>query len=385
MALTTNELFSRIKPSQIREFDELFRSVEGCIPMTIGEPDFDMPENVKRAAIKAIEDNASHYAHTSGEIGVRKAVSEFLEKQYNLHYDPETEIVMTVGATEGLFAAAFGLLNPGDQVIIPSPFFPLYSYAVELNRGECILVDTSDTGFLMTPELLHKTMAENKNVKALFLNYPSNPTGATYTKDELIALADAIKQYDIFVLSDEIYSEITYGEKHTSIATLLRDRTILFQGASKAFAMTGWRVGVLAADAKWMKTLFLAHQQLVTTGVTVSNRAAEEAFRNSAPDVEKMRSEYEKRRNILVPALQEAGFEVPALKGAFYAFAKIPAKFGTDDKAFCREIGMNAKVGMLPGSIFGPGGEGYVRMSYALSTEMVAEAGERLKTYIASK
>ena len=237
----------------------------------------------------------------------------------------------------------------------------------------------------MTPELLHKTMAENKNVKALFLNYPSNPTGATYTKDELIALADAIKQYDIFVLSDEIYSEITYGEKHTSIATLLRDRTILFQGASKAFAMTGWRVGVLAADAKWMKTLFLAHQQLVTTGVTVSNRAAEEAFRNSAPDVEKMRSEYEKRRNILVPALQEAGFEVPALKGAFYAFAKIPAKFGTDDKAFCREIGMNAKVGMLPGSIFGPGGEGYVRMSYALSTEMVAEAAERLKTYIASK
>lgn len=385
MVLNTNAQLDLIPPSQIREFDGLFRGVEGCIPMTIGEPDFDMPENVKAAAIKAIEDNASHYAHSMGEIGVREAVSEFLEKRYSVQYNPETEIIMTVGATESIYAVVLGLLNPGEKVIIPSPYFPLYGQAVLVAYGQNVEVDTSQTGFLMTPELLHKTMAENENVKAIFLNYPSNPTGVTYMEEELQALAEAIAQYDIFVISDEIYSELTYGAKHTSIAKLLPDRTILLNGVSKSYAMTGWRVGIVAADEKWIPAIFKAHQTMVTTGVTVSHRAAEEAFRNSAADVEKMRKEYEKRKEIIVPALRELGFVVPEPDGAFYVFAKIPATFGTDEKAFCREMGMNAKVGMLPGSIFGPGGEGYVRMSYALSTEQVIEAMRRLKEYISAK
>jgi len=385
MVLNTNAQLDLIPPSQIREFDGLFRGVEGCIPMTIGEPDFDMPENVKAAAIKAIEDNASHYAHSMGEIGVREAVSEFLEKRYSVQYNPETEIIMTVGATESIYAVVLGLLNPGEKVIIPSPYFPLYGQAVLVAYGQNVEVDTSQTGFLMTPELVHKTMAENENVKAIFLNYPSNPTGVTYNEKELQALAEAIAQYDIFVISDEIYSELTYGAKHTSIAKLLPDRTILLNGVSKSYAMTGWRVGIVAADEKWIPAIFKAHQTMVTTGVTVSHRAAEEAFRNSAADVEKMRKEYEKRKEIIVPALRELGFVVPEPDGAFYVFAKIPAKFGTDEKAFCREMGMNAKVGMLPGSIFGPGGEGYVRMSYALSTEQVIEAMRRLKEYISAK
>ena len=385
MVLSTNAQLDLIPPSQIREFDGLFRGVEGCIPMTIGEPDFDMPENVKKAAIKAIEDNASHYAHSMGEIGVRKAVSDFLENRYGVTYDPETEIIMTVGATESIYAVVLGLLNPGEKVIIPSPYFPLYGQAVLVAYGQNVEVDTSQTGFLMTPELLHKTMAENENVKAIFLNYPSNPTGVTYTEEQLQALAEAIAQYDIFVISDEIYSELTYGAKHSSIAKMLPDRTILLNGVSKSYAMTGWRVGIVAADKKWIPAIFKAHQTMVTTGVTVSHRAAEEAFRNSAADVERMRKEYEKRKDIIVPALREMGFVVPEPDGAFYVFAKIPAKFGTDEKAFCREMGMNAKVGMLPGSIFGPGGEGYVRMSYALSTEQVIEAMRRLKEYISAK
>lgn len=385
MVLSTNAQLDLILPSQIREFDGLFRSVEGCIPMTIGEPDFDMPENVKTAAIKAIEDNASHYAHSMGEIGVRKAASDFLENRYGVSYDPETEIIMTVGATESIYAVVLGLLNPGEKVIIPSPYFPLYGQAVLVAYGQNVEVDTSQNGFLMTPELLHKTMAENENVKAIFLNYPSNPTGVTYTEEQLQALAEAIAKYDIFVISDEIYSELTYGAKHSSIAKMLPDRTILLNGVSKSYAMTGWRVGIVAADKKWIPAIFKAHQTMVTTGVTVSHRAAEEAFRNSAADVEKMRKEYEKRKDIIVPALREMGFVVPEPDGAFYVFAKIPAKFGTDEKAFCREMGMNAKVGMLPGSIFGPGGEGYVRMSYALSTEQVIEAMRRLKEYISAK
>lgn len=382
MALTTNKQLELITESKIREFDQLFRSIDDCIMMTMGEPDFAMPENVKEAAIQAIKKDVSHYSHSMGELGVRQAIADFLAKKYQLDFNPEKEIIMTIGATEAIYAALLGILNPGEKVIVPTPSFPLYKQATRVAYGEPIEVDTSKTGFVMTPEQVHQVMKEHDNVKAIVLNFPSNPTGVTYTREELTALAEAIKQYDVFVISDEIYSELTYGVEHVSMASLLPEQTILISGASKSYAMTGWRVGFIAAQEQWIQPLFKAHQTAVTTGVSVSFRAAEEAYRNSEADIEQMRAEYEKRRDICIAALTEAGFEVPEPKGAFYVFAKIPAQFGQMDETFCRVLAAEAKVGMIPGTFFGAGGEGYVRMSFALSTELVTEAMERVKNFI---
>lgn len=384
MALTTNKQLELITESKIREFDQLFRSIDDCIMMTMGEPDFGMPENVKQAAIRAIEEEQSHYAHSMGDIGVREAVADFLKRRYELSFDAEKEIIMTIGATEAIYSALLGILNPGEKVIIPTPSFPLYKQATLVAYGEAVEVDTSTTGFLLTPDQLHQTMKEHENVKAIVLNFPSNPTGVTYTREELIALAEAIKQYDVFVLSDEIYSELTYGVEHVSLAELLPEQTILISGASKSYAMTGWRVGFIATKAQWIPPIFKAHQTVVTTGVTVSYKAVEEAYRNSDADIEHMRGEYEKRRDICVTALREAGFNVPEPKGAFYVFAKIPAAFGNDDLAFCRALAKEAKVGMIPGRFFGPGGEGYVRMSFALATGLVEDAMSRVKGFVSS-
>ena len=382
MALTTNRQLELITESKIREFDQLFRSIDGCIMMTMGEPDFSMPNNVKSAAIQAINDDESHYSHSMGDIGVREAVAEFLQKNHQVTFDPEKEIIMTIGATEAIYSALLGILNPGEKVIIPTPSFPLYKQATTVAYGEAVEVDTSATGFILTPEKLHEVMKEQENVKAIVLNFPSNPTGVTYTREEMTALAEAIKQYDIFVLSDEIYSELTYGVEHVSMAELLPEQTILISGASKSYAMTGWRVGFVAAKAPWIPAIFKAHQTVVTTGGTVSFKAAEAAYRNGGADIERMRVEYEKRRDICVAALTKAGFDVPEPKGAFYVFAKIPAQFKGDDDAFCRLLATEAKVGMIPGRFFGPGGEGYVRMSFALSTELVQEAMDRVTHFL---
>lgn len=383
MALTTNQQLEKIVPSKIRELDGIFRSVEGCIMMTMGEPDFGMPENVKEAAIAAIKNDDSHYSHSMGTLDARQAVAEFLQRRHDLNFDPESEIIMTIGATEAIYSALLGILNPGEKVIVPSPYFPLYKQATTTAYGETIEVDTSATGFLMTPELLHQTMAENENVKALILNFPSNPTGVTYTKEEITALAEAIKQYEIFVISDEIYSELTYGVEHYSMASLLPEQTILINGASKSFAMTGWRVGFIAAKKQWITPIFKVHQTVVTTGVSVSYAATAEAYRNSEADITRMLKAYETRRNICREALTKVGFTVPEPKGAFYVFARIPEKFGNDDMAFCQTLAKEARVGMIPGSIFGPGGEGHVRMSFALATDLVEEAMHRVSAFVA--
>lgn len=383
MALETSRQLNRISGSKIRELDDLFSSIDDCIRMTLGEPDFNMPEQVKRAAIQAIEENDSHYSHSMGDIGVRKAVAHFLKEQHQLSFDPETEIVMTIGATGAIYSSLLGVLNPGEKVIIPTPAFPLYKQATLVAYGEPIEVDTSKTGFLLTPEQLHQTMREQKNVKALVLNYPGNPTGVTYTKEQLEDLAEAISQYDIFVISDEIYSELTYDTEHISLARLLPEQTILINGASKSFAMTGWRVGYAAAKAKWMPAVFKAHQTAVTTGVSVSFKAVEEAYLHGSADVERMRVEYERRKDICVEALTEAGFHLAEPKGAFYIFAEIPNSFGRDDEEFCRRLAKEARVGTIPGSFFGPGGEGHLRISFALDTEKISEAMKRIKEFAA--
>lgn len=373
----------QIQPSSILKFNQEISQVPDMVKLTIGEPDFNTPDHVKQAAIQSIENNESHYTNSRGTEGLRKAASKFLKDKYNVNYDPETQILVTTGATEGIFSSLTAMLNPGDTVIIPTPIFPQYIPVAILNGAKPIFLDTSDNGFILSPEKLQATIEANKDtVKAVVLNFPSNPTGVTYNREELQALADVLKQYDIFVLSDEIYSELTYGERHVSMGELLPEQTVLLNGVSKSHAMTGWRIGLVCGPVDVISEIGKVHQFAITSATANAQAAAEEAFKNGPDDGVAMRKIYQQRRDLLLAGLKEAGFECANPKGAFYLFAKIPANLNQDSVAFCYELAKEAKVAVIPGASFGPGGEGYVRISYAASTEELKKAIERIQKFV---
>ncbi len=367
---TMKHELKQIQPSSILKFNQEISQIPDMVKLTIGEPDFNTPDHVKQAAIRSIENNESHYTDSRGTDGLRKAASKFLHDKYNVTYDPETQILVTTGATEGIFSSLTAMLNPGDTVIIPTPIFPLYIPDTLLNGAKPIFLDTSDNGFILSPEKLQATIEANKDtVKAVVLNFPSNPTGVTYSRKDLQAIADVIKQYDIFVLSDEIYSELTYGERHVSMGELLPEQTILLNGVSKSHAMTGWRIGLVCGPVDVITEIGKVHQFAITSATANAQAAAEEAFKNGPDDGVAMRKIYQQRRDLLLAGLKKAGFECASPKGAFYLFAKIPANLNQDSVAFCYELAKEAKVAVIPGASFGAGGEGYVRISYAASTE----------------
>ncbi|GAT18189.1 aspartate aminotransferase [Secundilactobacillus silagincola] len=373
----------QIQPSSILKFNQEISQVPDMVKLTLGEPDFNTPDHVKQAAIRSIENNESHYTNSRGTEGLRKAASKFLNDKYNVNYDPETQILVTTGATEGIFSSLTAMLNPGDTVIIPTPIFPQYIPVAILNGAKPIFLDTSDNGFILSPEKLQATIEANKDtVKAVVMNFPSNPTGVTYNREELQALADVLKQYDIFVLSDEIYSELTYGERHVSMGELLPEQTVLLNGVSKSHAMTGWRIGLVCGPVDVISEIGKVHQFAITSATANAQAAAEEAFKNGPDDGVAMRKIYQQRRDLLLAGLKEAGFECANPKGAFYLFAKIPANLNQDSVAFCYELAKEAKVAVIPGASFGPGGEGYVRISYAASTEDLKKAIERIQKFV---
>ncbi|GAW99011.1 aminotransferase class I/II-fold pyridoxal phosphate-dependent enzyme [Secundilactobacillus mixtipabuli] len=373
----------QIQPSSILKFNQEISKVPDMVKLTIGEPDFNTPDHVKQAAIRSIENNESHYTNSRGTEGLRQAASKFLNEKYNVNYDPETQILVTTGATEGIFSSLTAMLNPGDTVIIPTPIFPQYIPVAILNGAKPIFLDTSDNGFILSPEKLRATIEANKDtVKAVVLNFPSNPTGVTYNRAELQALADVLKQYDIFVLSDEIYSELTYGERHVSMGELLPEQTVLLNGVSKSHAMTGWRIGLVCGPVDVISEIGKVHQFAITSATANAQAAAEEAFKNGPDDGVAMRKIYQQRRDLLLAGLKAAGFECANPKGAFYIFAKIPANLNQDSVAFCYDLAKEAKVAVIPGASFGPGGEGYVRISYAASTDDLKKAVERIQKYV---
>ncbi|HBF75572.1 MAG TPA: pyridoxal phosphate-dependent aminotransferase [Lactobacillus sp.] len=373
----------QIQPSSILKFNQEISQVPDMVKLTLGEPDFNTPDHVKQAAIRSIENNESHYTNSRGTEGLRKAASKFLNDKYNVNYNPETQILVTTGATEGIFSSLTAMLNPGDTVIIPTPIFPQYIPVAILNGAKPIFLDTSDNGFILSPEKLQATIEANKDtVKAVVMNFPSNPTGVTYNREELQALADVLKQYDIFVLSDEIYSELTYGEPHVSMGELLPEQTVLLNGVSKSHAMTGWRIGLVCGPVDVISEIGKVHQFAITSATANAQAAAEEAFKNGPDDGVAMRKIYQQRRDLLLAGLKEAGFECANPKGAFYLFAKIPANLNQDSVAFCYELAKEAKVAVIPGASFGPGGEGYVRISYAASTEDLKKAIERIQKFV---
>ncbi|USS86343.1 aminotransferase class I/II-fold pyridoxal phosphate-dependent enzyme [Fructilactobacillus cliffordii] len=377
-----NHEMLELSPSAILKFNDDVSQISNLIPLTLGEPDFPTPEHVKQAAIASINNDESHYAPTRGTAALRQAASDFLHQRYGLNYDPETEIIMTAGATGGIYAALTSILNPGDDVLIPTPIFPLYIPVTQLRGAYPVFMDTSKTGFVLKPEQLEETLAAHPNTKAIVLNFPSNPTGKTYDRAALEKLAKIIKQHNIFVISDEIYSELTYSGPHVSIANLLPAQTILLNGVSKSHAMTGWRIGIMAAPKDITDQLEKIDQFTITSTTTNAQAAATEALQNGAADTAAMKAEYERRRNFIVPALQDMGFKLANPDGAFYIFAKIPADQIQDSFEFSYDLARKGKVAVVPGKAFGPGGEGYVRISYATSMDNLQAAMQRIQEYL---
>lgn len=380
-----NHEIAAIQPSDILAFNAEIANIPGIVRLTLGEPDFNTPEHVKQAAIESIEADESHYAPSNGTLALRTAAAEFLAAKYDVHYDPASEVIITAGATGGIYTALTSILNPGDEVLIPTPIFPLYIAIVKLSGATPVFMDTSDNGFVLSPDQLQTTLAAHPKTKAVVLNFPSNPTGVTYRHDDLKALAAVLADQPIFVLSDEIYSELTYGEPHESIANYLPTQTILLNGVSKSHAMTGWRIGIMCAPKAITAQLGKIHQFTVTSTTTNAQAAATEALKNGLDDAQVMKREYQERRDYLYDALNDLGFQSAKPEGAFYLFSKVPAGLPQNSMAFCRELAHEARVALIPGSSFGPGGEGYVRISYAASMADLKTAVTRLRTYVASK
>lgn len=380
-----NHKIEKIAVSSIRQFDAEASAIPGIIKLTLGEPDFNTLEHIKEAAKKAIDDNLSHYTPNAGIPELREATAAYFNEKYNLHYKP-SQVITTIGATEGIATALQTIMNPGDTLIMPTPVFPIYAPISEINDGNVVTVDTSADGFVLTPERLRRVFDENKDkhFKVLVLVFPSNPTGVTYSREQLQAIADVCVEKDIWVLCDEIYAELTYSGTHTSMAEIIPERTLLLSGLSKSHAMTGWRIGYLFGPQDFVDQAVKSHQYMVTAPVTNAQYAALEAMKNGKHDSDVMKAEYLKRRDFVKKELEEAGFEMASPDGAFYLFAKIPAKCGTDSWKFVRDLAKGARVALIPGASFGPGGEGYVRLSYAASMESLQEATKRIKEYVNS-
>ena len=379
-----NKNLDKIEVSLIRQFDQSISSIPGVLRLTLGEPDFTTPDHVKEAAKAAIDANESHYTGMSGLLELRQAASQFVNEKYNLSYDPETEILVTIGATEALSATLTAILEEGDKVLLPAPAYPGYEPIVNLVGAEIVEIDTTDNDFVLTPEMLEKAILEQGNqLKAVILNYPANPTGVTYSREQMTALADVLKKYDVFVVCDEVYSELTYTDQpHVSIAEFLPEQTIVINGLSKSHAMTGWRLGFTFAPAAFTAQLIKSHQYLVTAANTMAQFAGVEALTAGKDDAEPMKREYIERRDYIIEKMTELGFKIIKPNGAFYIFAKIPADYNQDSFAFLKDFAQKKAVAFIPGAAFGQYGEGYVRLSYAASMDTIKEAMKRLEEYM---
>ena len=379
-----NKQLDKIQVSLIRQFDQAISEIPGVLRLTLGEPDFTTPNHIKEAAKKAIDQNQSYYTGMSGLIALRQAASDFVREKYQLDYNPENEILVTIGATEALSATLTAILEEGDKVLLPAPAYPGYEPIVNLVGAEIVEIDTTENGFVLTPEMLEAAILEQGDkLKAVILNYPANPTGITYSREQLAALADVLRKYEIFVVCDEVYSELTYtSQAHVSLGTMLRDQAIIINGLSKSHAMTGWRLGPISAPAAFTAQLIKSHQYLVTAANTMAQHAAVEALTAGKNDAEPMKKEYLQRRDYIIEKMTALGFEIIKPDGAFYIFAKIPAGYNQDSFAFLKDFAQKKAVAFIPGAAFGRYGEGYVRLSYAASMETIKEAMKRLEEYM---
>lgn len=373
---------AKLKPSGIRKFFDLASQMDNVISLGVGEPDFVTPWNVCEAGYASLENGYTAYTPNAGLLNLRQEISSYLKEQFALSYSAETEIICTVGASQAIDLAFRSILDAGDEVIIVEPGFVAYSPAVTLAGGTPVPLETvEEDEFKLTPEKLKSAITER--TKAVLICFPSNPTGATMIEDELKDVAKVIEDHDLLVLSDEIYAELTYDQPHYSIARIpgMRERTILISGFSKAFAMTGWRLGYVTGPEEILKVMLTIHQYTMMCAPTIAQHGALEALRNGREDLERMKRSYRQRRNFIVKSFNRMGLSCRMPGGAFYAFPSIQSTGMTSDE-FAEKLLHEERVAVVPGHVFGEGGEGYVRCSYATSLESLQEAVKRIERFV---
>jgi len=374
-----------IPRSGIRDFFEIVQSMQGVISLGIGEPDFVTPWHIREAAIYALERGKTGYTSNLGLLRLREAISEYVASDYNLTYGPATEVLVTVGVSEALDLALRAILNPGDEVLYHEPCYVSYSPSIALAHGNAVVVATEEKDeFKLRPDALRAAITPKS--KALLMNFPCNPTGGVMTAAELEEIAAICREHNLLVITDEIYSELSYGETHTSIASLpgMRERTIFLHGFSKAFAMTGFRVGYACAPAPLIDAMMRIHQYGILCAPIVSQEAAIEAMRNGRADMIEMREQYLVRRNFLVHSFRAMGLPCFEPQGAFYLFPSIKST-GKSSRDFAFGLLKEQQVAVVPGSAFGPSGEGFVRCSYATGMDQLQIAVERIAEFIGKK
>ena len=374
-----NPKVKEIEISGIRKFFNLVAGVEGMISLTIGQPDFPTPDHVKEAGKLAIANNQTTYTHNAGLLELRKAAANFYIEKYGPAYSPDSEIIITSGASEAIDIVFRTILEPDVEVILPGPVYPGYEPIIKLCGAKPIFADIRDNDFRFTADLIGQHITEK--TRCIVLPYPSNPTGVSLTKQELQAIADLVRGRDIFILADEIYSELSYEQPHISIASFLRDQTIVINGLSKSHSMTGWRIGMLFAPEYVTKHILKVHQYNVTCASSVSQVAAIAALTTGINDAVVMKTEYVKRRDYIYSRLMKMGLEAVKPDGAFYFFVKIPVRDVTSFD-FALDLVEKAKVAVVPGSAFSSFGEGYFRISYAYSMETLEEGLNQIENYI---
>lgn len=372
----------KMKPSGIRKFFDIVSEMPDAISLGVGEPDFDTPWNVREEGIYSLEKGRTFYTSNAGLLELRQAICDYTDRRFHVAYNPKNEVLLTVGGSEGIDVALRAMLNPGDEVIIPEPCFVSYVPCVELADGVPVTISLkNENQFRLTAEELEEAITDR--TKIVMLSYPNNPTGAVMEREDLEAVAEVVIRHDLYVISDEIYAELTYNSGHVSIASLpgMRERTVVINGFSKAFAMTGWRLGYAMAPAMLMEQMTKIHQYAIMCAPTTSQYAAIAALRDCDRDVERMRESYDQRRRYLLNEFKEMGLACFEPYGAFYMFPCIK-EFGMTSEEFATKLLNAQKVAVVPGSAFGECGEGFLRISYAYSLEELKVAIGRIKEFI---
>lgn len=372
-----------IKPSGIRKFFDLLDGRDDVISLTVGQPDFVTPWHIREKAIRSIEDGKTYYTANSGLPELRRAIADYLNRRFSLVYDSKNEIIVTVGGSEAIDMAMRAIIDPGDEVIIPMPSYVCYEPMTQLLGATPVTIKTkSENAFKLTAQELKKAITPR--TKALILPFPNNPTGAVLDAEDVKEIAEVLKDTDIAVISDEIYAELTYGRRHVSIASVpgMRERTVLVSGVSKAYAMTGWRLGYIAAPKEITRQILKIHQYAIMCAPTASQFAAVEAFDNSDEDIEYMRAQYNRRRTMLLEGLETIGLPCFEPRGAFYVFPQVTQDCKMTSEEFCSRLLNENSLAIVPGTAFGECGEGFARLSYAYSVRHIAGALERLEDFV---
>jgi aminotransferase len=372
-----------LKPSGIRKFFDIAATMDDVISLGIGEPDFTTPKPILDAGIRSLQNGETHYTSNSGKLELRRAIAANLTKLYGVTYNPVDEIIATVGVSEALYLALTAILDPGDEVIVPTPCFVSYQAEVILAGGVPVEIPAKmEDNFQVDPERIRAAITPR--TKCIFVGYPNNPTGAVAERETLLEVAKLAEEFDLVLISDEIYDRLVYGFEHVCLPTLsesIQRRTILLGGFSKDYAMTGWRIGYAAGPAELIKGLVRIHQYTIMSAPTTAQDAALEALLSGEPHVQAMVAEYDRRRKLIVTGLNRLGLATFEPRGAFYAFPKIAAS-GMDDETFAEKLLREEKVAVVPGNAFGPGGEGFVRACYATAYEKIEEALFRMERFM---